>query len=116
MWVEPECRGRGVAQRLLKALTQWCLRNNITTVSLKVNHRNAEARALYRGLGFSETNVSVSVDTESGIRMLEMAMILRCKERLTLDGVRGGQLAQAAELEATPTFDRLEQELDDYGS
>jgi ribosomal protein S18 acetylase RimI-like enzyme len=56
MWVAPEARGRGVADRLIEDIEDWAVRErHATTLRLMVMPGNANAIALYRRHGFTET-------------------------------------------------------------
>lgn len=50
MWTEPGFRRRGVATRLLQAMTEWCRTRGIRRVSL---HASEDGRALYLREGFA---------------------------------------------------------------
>jgi GNAT superfamily N-acetyltransferase len=53
MYTEPEARRRGVANRLLEVLLDWCRRAGFRTVSL---HASRAGRPLYETAGFQPTN------------------------------------------------------------
>jgi GNAT superfamily N-acetyltransferase len=55
MWVSPAARGRGVGDRLLAAVEQWARQAGAGALKLLVYEGNANARALYRRAGFTET-------------------------------------------------------------
>jgi GNAT superfamily N-acetyltransferase len=50
----PEQRRRGVAQSLLRSLTDWAIGQGVERLYLQVERDNAPARKLYAGLGFTE--------------------------------------------------------------
>ncbi|RPE81952.1 bifunctional helix-turn-helix transcriptional regulator/GNAT family N-acetyltransferase [Vulcaniibacterium tengchongense] len=54
MWVSPEARGLGIAQRLLDALEQHARILRLTTLRLDTNRSLTEARALYARNGYRE--------------------------------------------------------------
>jgi len=54
MWVAPDARGLGVAQRLLDALEQQARMLGLVRVRLDTNRTLVEARALYARNGYSE--------------------------------------------------------------
>jgi DNA-binding MarR family transcriptional regulator/GNAT superfamily N-acetyltransferase len=54
MWVSPDARGLGIAQRLLDALERHATEMGMTTLRLDTNRSLAEARALYARNGYSE--------------------------------------------------------------
>jgi ribosomal protein S18 acetylase RimI-like enzyme len=55
MWVDPAARGRGIAQRLIKAVAGWALGRGSNRVVLFVQEANAPAQALYERAGFRPT-------------------------------------------------------------
>lgn len=55
MWVTPDSRGEGIAQRLAEAVFAWAKEDGADTVTLYVGPTNQGARALYEHLGFSDT-------------------------------------------------------------
>ena len=54
MWVAPDARGLGIAQRLLEALEQHAVRMNLDTLQLDTNRTLKEAHALYVRNGYRE--------------------------------------------------------------
>ena len=55
--VPPDCRGRGIARRLLCEGIEECQRRGAETVWLEVREGNAPARALYESFGFTKEGV-----------------------------------------------------------
>ena len=55
VWVDPAMRGRGAARLLMEAAEAWARQAGARTMELWVAQDNAAARALYEGLGFTET-------------------------------------------------------------
>jgi ribosomal protein S18 acetylase RimI-like enzyme len=55
MWVDPAARGRGIAQRLIRAVAGWTLGRGSSRVVLFVQEANAPAQALYERAGFRPT-------------------------------------------------------------
>lgn len=53
MYTEPEARRRGVAQKLLKVIIEWCRAAGFRSVSL---HASPAGRPLYEATGFEPTN------------------------------------------------------------
>ena len=52
--VAPERRGRGIGRALVEAGLAWVAERHAHRMLLEVEHDNAPALALYRGLGFAE--------------------------------------------------------------
>lgn len=55
MWVAPEHRGTGLADRLVAAVTDWAVAQGRPTVRLHVEEHNERARRCYHRLGFVPT-------------------------------------------------------------
>lgn len=55
MWVDPAARGRGVAQRLIRAVAGWADARASTRVVLFVQEANRPAQRLYEKAGFKPT-------------------------------------------------------------
>ena len=55
MWTAPEARGLGVARRIIAAIEATAREAGVTTLRLDTNRALKEAHALYRKLGFVET-------------------------------------------------------------
>jgi ribosomal-protein-alanine N-acetyltransferase len=53
--VAPDLRGRGLGRLLLSSLLDHAASNGVQSVFLEVREGNQEARRLYRGAGFEET-------------------------------------------------------------
>ncbi|NJP99880.1 GNAT family N-acetyltransferase [Streptomyces zingiberis] len=56
VWVSPEARGKGVADRLLTAVGTWARQAGATALRLTVMPDNEPAIALYRRHGFARTD------------------------------------------------------------
>ncbi len=56
LWVDPACRGRGIASALLDAALQHAARSGTATVRLSVWKWRANALALYERCGFTVTD------------------------------------------------------------
>jgi ribosomal protein S18 acetylase RimI-like enzyme len=54
MWVSPQARGLGIAQRLLDALEAHARDMDLTTLRMDTNRTLTEARALYARNGYRE--------------------------------------------------------------
>ena len=55
MWVDPEHRGTGLADRLVGAVTAWAASEGRTALRLHVVEHNERARRCYQRLGFAPT-------------------------------------------------------------
>jgi ribosomal protein S18 acetylase RimI-like enzyme len=55
MWVDPNARGRGIAQALIRAVAHWALGRGSTRVVLFVQEANDPAQQLYQRAGFRLT-------------------------------------------------------------
>jgi GNAT superfamily N-acetyltransferase len=53
MYVRPECRGLGIAQRLLDLLLEWCLARGVGCLYLETNGLWTAAHHLYEKNGFA---------------------------------------------------------------
>jgi GNAT superfamily N-acetyltransferase len=53
VYTEPEFRRRGLAQRLVDCVVEWCRKNGFVSVSL---HASDFGRPLYEKMGFRQTN------------------------------------------------------------
>jgi ribosomal protein S18 acetylase RimI-like enzyme len=62
LYVRPEARRRGIAKRLLAALTAELAERDAEFLSLNVDVRNELARTVYRRLGFREEAVNLIAD------------------------------------------------------
>ncbi|MFJ1831445.1 GNAT family N-acetyltransferase [Streptomyces sp. NPDC088178] len=77
VFVRPEARGRGLAEALFRAGTDWTwsLREpRIERVRLYVHEDNTRAAALYRRIGFAATGHTVPVPADPSARELEYAV------------------------------------------
>ena len=55
VWVDPEFRGRGLAQQLVLALVQWATDAEASAIALWVSDGNGQATRLYERCGFTAT-------------------------------------------------------------
>jgi RimJ/RimL family protein N-acetyltransferase len=55
IWVEPEFRGRGLAQQLVMNLVGWATDASADAIALWVSDGNDVARRVYERCGFTET-------------------------------------------------------------
>ncbi len=61
VWVDPECRGQGLASAGMASVVLEAQRSIAPVVSLYVNDFNAPARAAYRRTGFAQVGTFMSV-------------------------------------------------------
>jgi len=54
MYVVPEQRGKGVVQKIIEALKQWSVSQNITEMRLEVYQNNLAAIKAYEKIGFTK--------------------------------------------------------------
>lgn len=64
MWVSPESRKLGLAQRLAEAVFAWAQEDGADSVTLYVGPDNDPARKLYEALGFTDTGDRWQVDED----------------------------------------------------
>ncbi len=72
--VLPECRGRGYARAVMKALEEYALEKGIKLLSLEVRESNSAAMALYDSLGFERAGLRkgfYSRPVESAVVMIK---------------------------------------------
>lgn len=55
MWVTPEARKGGIAQKLAESVCSWAKEDGADTVTLYVGPENTGARKTYEALGFTDT-------------------------------------------------------------
>ena len=78
--VSPDHQGRGLAQRLLRALEDHARASAAAWIWLEVRPSNGRARALYARWGFEEVGVRRDYYPDGGGRR-EDALVLRCPVR-----------------------------------
>ncbi len=76
MWVAPECRGRGVAQRLLDTALAWTRERGARFVELDVTLGNSAAARLYQRAGFRAVNAPAPMRAGSGLMLQPMRLVL----------------------------------------
>ncbi|WP_269858406.1 GNAT family N-acetyltransferase [Streptomyces sp. RPT161] len=75
MYVRPDVRGSGTAERLLRAAVEWSWRQReVERVRLWVTGANPRAFAFYTRLGFSKTGVSAPHPPDPSITGYEMEL------------------------------------------
>jgi ribosomal protein S18 acetylase RimI-like enzyme len=80
MWVEPDERGRGVGDALIRAVLEWAGRQGAEAVSLQVREGNEKAIHLYERLGF----VDVGSACEPGDPYPERRMVRAVRQESEL--------------------------------
>ncbi|WP_405799640.1 GNAT family N-acetyltransferase [Streptomyces sp. NBC_01506] len=76
VWVAPDARGLGVADRLIAAVETWARRSGATTLKLAVFPGNEPAVALYRRHGFALTEQRGDVLPDGVTRERVMTLLL----------------------------------------
>ncbi|MEV8310658.1 GNAT family N-acetyltransferase [Streptomyces flavidovirens] len=78
VFVRPEARGTGVAQKLLRAALEWSwglTEPRVERVRLHVHERNGRAEALYAKAGFVRSGVTVAVPGDAAAKEYEMVAV-----------------------------------------
>lgn len=76
MWVDPEARGRGVAQALIRAVAAWADERSCRDVYLFVQESNRPARSLYERVGFGPTGTRQPMEhSRRGFKLLLSAPV-----------------------------------------
>ena len=73
MWVDPNQRGRGISDELVKHVIQWARSTNAHRVVLECTEGNRRAEKLYVRHGFRRTGVSVTRERDGAV---EFEMVL----------------------------------------
>ena len=76
VWVAPECRGRGVASRLLDEALAWARARGTRLVQLGVNRANANVVRLYERAGFAPIGAAQPMREGSPHMQQEMRLLL----------------------------------------
>ncbi|MEW6370459.1 MAG: GNAT family N-acetyltransferase [Pseudomonadota bacterium] len=76
MWVAPECRGCGVAQRLLDTALSWVRERGARFVELDVTVGNSAAARLYQRAGFRAVNAPAPMRAGSDLMLQPMRLVL----------------------------------------
>ncbi|PWH06379.1 GNAT family N-acetyltransferase [Brachybacterium endophyticum] len=64
MWVTPNARKSGIAQKLAEAVCSWANEDGADTVTLYVGPENTSARKTYEALGFADTGDRWEVEAD----------------------------------------------------
>lgn len=67
-WVAPHARGRGIAGRALRLVTDWAFSTlELSVILLEINEQNPASMAVARSAGYHEAG-RLDVNTETGVR------------------------------------------------
>ncbi len=61
MYVVPDRRGKGVIQKIIEALKQWAISQNITEMRLEVYQNNLAAIKAYEKIGFTKHMIEMRI-------------------------------------------------------
>ena len=75
MWVDPEARGRGIAQALIRAVAEWAQERGSTRVVLFVQEANEPAQQLYERAGFSRTGDRAPAPGTAGRSAFKLVLV-----------------------------------------
>lgn len=91
LWVAPQARGRGVADRLISAVEAWARERGARTLRLAVVPGNERALAVYRRHGFGDTAIPGDLLADGSTRqlVLEKSLAGQPAERRESDRGRG---------------------------
>lgn len=64
MYVRPDYRGKGVNQKIIKALQQWSAAKGISEIRLDVYYENVPAIKAYEKAGFSKHMIEMRMNLE----------------------------------------------------
>ena len=62
MFVRPDYRGKGVNQKVIEALQEWAITQNITEFRLEVYHDNLPAIRAYEKIGFKKHMIEMRME------------------------------------------------------
>ena len=74
MWVDPQARGAGVGEALVRAVVDHAAARGLSRVLLEVAHENAPAIALYERMGFVPTGRTGALPHDPSITEFEMEL------------------------------------------
>jgi ribosomal protein S18 acetylase RimI-like enzyme len=75
MWVDPELRGFGIAESLIRAVAEWAAERSCEQVFLFVQETNVRAQRLYERAGFRLTGDRERVPRRRGFKLLYTAPV-----------------------------------------
>ncbi|MCP2314886.1 Acetyltransferase (GNAT) family protein [Nocardia amikacinitolerans] len=76
MWVDPEARGTGVADLLVRAVVDWAIATGHRGIHLEVSDGNTTAERLYSRHGFRRTGVAGAISPDDPRLEFEMRLTL----------------------------------------
>ena len=62
MYVDPHFRGKGVNQKIIQALKEWCVSQNVTELRLDVYTKNTAAIKAYEKAGFTSHMIEMRMN------------------------------------------------------
>ena len=62
MYVDPDHRGKGVNKKIIEALQQWSISQNVTEMRLEVYNDNIPAIKAYEKVGFTKYIIEMRMD------------------------------------------------------
>ena len=75
MWVDPNARGQGIAERLISAVAAWADTRGCESVFLFAQETNVRAQRLYERAGFRPTGARERVPRRRGFKLLYSAAV-----------------------------------------
>jgi GNAT superfamily N-acetyltransferase len=82
MYVTPEFRGTGIAQRLVAEVATWARGEGVDLLGLHVTATQSRARAFYEKIGFALTGESEPMRRDPRLVLLLMSTDLRVNDRI----------------------------------
>jgi hypothetical protein len=80
-WIEPVFRGRGIAEGLIRFISDWANIAGAEVLTAEVNLHNPRAQAFYRKIGFELLDEQSPLDSDPAISQVPIKKILKIKER-----------------------------------
>jgi RimJ/RimL family protein N-acetyltransferase len=78
MWIAPEYRGHGIAEKIMDVAFQWAGDNQFRTVVAKVARHNARALRLYREYGFVPSKGALSNHLDDHVVLIKQIKSQDC--------------------------------------
>jgi GNAT superfamily N-acetyltransferase len=82
MYVTPQYRGTGVAERLVRTVAEWARSEGVDTLGLHVTITVERAKAFYEKLGFAAIGDPQPMERDASLRLQTMTIDLRDNDRL----------------------------------